>query len=500
VYEDLHLPCDGCKTRGFECGEKLWGPVKENRSGRLVQVGNSTSTSNLVTIPRPLAVKDEELTERDFQLLQWSHSSNRVASTDVSIFEPLRSIRMVGLNDNINEPLGELRPPSLSFGSKTFKFAYLAYLSGLRGHPNNDAFYYLDKFHHYVKGAFKDNSFVEIMVASYYLFLYASSLQDFEDYASRDMFQYFRGIWEALGAHSQKANTEGPTRNRSCSAHCSFCVREPYFRTIRLLSVVWYSKKLEDHEGSDFIDRFYDALDAALTYSGSFSRCRNKAMNELCLDFYLRMTTKQSPYARKARALFQKSLQQTIDWGQESGTVDHFYASSKTNSNINSFPPGGSYPSGAICFQMAHLLCKILEPKTDERRNQLTWNAKELRHLLSYTDGGLVRHTYQAIHSLLWVGLILRYPFAILGILVLHRRINVIENDWVFAAIQELKYLMIAKYPKSEVQIEETFQLVIKLLQKANTWSEMECVGNKLDDPDIFECNRMVLKLRFIAA
>lgn len=128
------------------------------------------------------------------------------------------------------------------------------------------------------------------------------------------------------------------------------------------------------------------------------------------------------------------------------------------------------------------------------------WNAKELCHLLSYTDSGLVRHTYQAIHSLLWVGLILRYQFAVLGILILLRRINAVENAWISAAVHELKDLMTAKYPNSEGQIDETFQLVIKLLLKANTWSEMECVGNKLDDPDIFECNRMVLKLRFIAA
>jgi hypothetical protein len=183
-------------------------------------------------------------------------------------------------------------------------------------------------------------------------------------------------------------------------------------------------------------------------------------------------------------------VQQTLNWGQESGTFDHFHASSNVSSS--------AYPSGAICFQLAHLICKILEPETDERRNELIRNAEKLCCYLKHSDSGSVRQTYQAIHCLLWAGLILRRPFV--GIFVLHKRIDVLDNSWIFTAVEELRAVMIAKYPNSEGQIEKTFELVIKLLHKANEWSEMECVANKLNDPDIFKTNRMVLELRFIGA
>ena len=84
VYDDENAPCKLCASKGFECGQKLWGFERENR---LVV----PSTSSVLRIERPAGPTNEMLYD-DAVLCKWSRSRSQYRRAYPHFFVPYLSV------------------------------------------------------------------------------------------------------------------------------------------------------------------------------------------------------------------------------------------------------------------------------------------------------------------------------------------------------------------------------------------------------------------------
>jgi hypothetical protein len=360
---------------------------------------------------RPLNNIDESLTDVDVKYLRclWNEVNFDGAGKPIKFTQ---SICLKSLNDSIDDSFLVSNIPRFSFGSKAYRYSYPAFASAYscKEETVSDTWEYLAKGYKYIREAIAGRLYLEIITATYLLFLQEYVGQEHFEPSLQRMLVYFQGLWEAFGNH--RLQILQSTTVCSCQAYnvcfgACLCI-------IRLLTCVWLS---EECHNLGLIEQMGNALQSALN-AGFYNPTWNKTNNELCLDYFLCTVKKELPAAYRARKMLLRSLRETISWAEINPITQHLEAASNRICPWSEdFQPSrlssqqeALFDYHATCIQMARLLSSLAEVPTSETTNQATWNALILCNVLSSGAPGMVCHTYQAIHILFWVGLVLRKP------------------------------------------------------------------------------------------
>jgi hypothetical protein len=201
-YETLDLPCKVCKRRNLQCGrdEKVLGPKARVRESSDSQPEQSPGTLQLVTPLSPINVSDEPAVPSDFLFLEVvsRRKSYHALVPQSPSFRPspiwlwINSLRSRGLHTHTY--MLRIPWPNFTLSSKSFRYAALALWASYYYSPDSVLLLeYLDKFYKYIKQAFEAKSIMEVLVASYAVFICCFQTNEPLD----TLFERFKGICTA---------------------------------------------------------------------------------------------------------------------------------------------------------------------------------------------------------------------------------------------------------------------------------------------------------------
>jgi len=485
VYKNIEDICERCAIRKQGCGEKLPGPVQQQRAVR-----NGRSGDFALGIPAsPVPPADERVTDIDAKYIL-----NLSAQLSLHDFQGPDYMKLVY---DISEPI---YVATFHLGSKIFRFAFLAYAAShsLEADAEKDSLQYLGKFYKCYRKS-TDATDLEIVMASYMAFSNECSKRHPHEGFLNAMLVHFNGMCAAVRNLSNRMDqrTDGIVQ----------AVQDVF--VAMLTSVLWKFNSITTDGTIDgellmklghsvglamnVIDRDYPFQDGLLKLC-ALDNCFN-------LFLILVNNSELRPRFRTRNPAIHDLVQKIERQVSELPTSRDLLQLAFTDHLPSSFTWPDFGESSAIRLLVHSIFICNVTNGMDITQEELEMRARALCFLYSESQlySGEWASLCEAARGLFWAGLILTESMDRDSNLILSWGLITLGNQFIFTKLNDVhrKLLRLAEAEEIQQRVRDILRYVFQLLYRANEVSISEMLQTGVMEDEVWRCDSMLVRLRF---
>jgi len=485
VYKNVEDVCERCARREQGCGEKLPGPVQQQRAVR-----NGRLEHFALAIPVSLVLPaDERLTDIDAKYIL-----NLSAQLSLHEFQGPDYIKLVY---DISEPI---YVATFDLGSKIFRFAFLAYAASHSLEPDaeQDSMQYLGKFYKYYRES-TDATDLEIVMASYMAFSNECTKQHPHEDFLNAMLVHFNGMCAAVRNLSNRTDQR---TDRIVQA-----VQDVF--VAMLTSVFWRFNSIttDGTVDSELLVKLGHSIELAMNVIDTDYPFQDGLLKlcalDNCFNLFLIWANNSKLGSRfRTRNLAIHDLVQKIERQvSELPTSRDLLQLAFTDYLPSSFTWPDFGESWAIRLLVHSIFICNVTNGMDVTKEELEMRAKALCFL--YSESQLYSDEWtslcEAARGLFWAGLILTESMDRASNLILSFVLIMLGNQFIFTKLNDVhrKLLRLAETEEIEQRVRDILRCVFQSLYRANEVSISEMLQSAVMEDEVWKCDCMLVRLRF---
>ena len=484
VYKKAEDICDRCEMRRQECGEKLPGPIQQQR---LIQNGRLEDFTYGIPAS-PVLPADERLTDIDTKYIL--NLSPQIALHD---FQGPDYIKLIY---DISEPI---YVATFDLGSKIFRFAFLAYAAS-HSNANRDSLQYMEKFYKYYRES-THHSDLEIVMASYMAFSYESTQPHPHKDFLNDMLVHFNGMCAAVRnlGNRKDQRTDGIVQ----------AVQDIFLAM--LTNVLWKvnSIMIAGPVDGTLLMKLAHSFELAMKVIETDYPFQDGLLKLCALDNCFTLFLIMANNSTLGSRFRKRDISAPLVLHNLIQKIERQVSRLPTSKDLLQLAFTDQLPSSFMCSDFGEswatrllvhsiFVCNVMNGMAKEELEK--W-AKALCFL--YSESQLYSDEWtslcEAARGLFWAGLVLTESTDRDSSLILSFVLMMLGNRFIMTKLNDVhrKLIRLAEAEQIRRRVGDVLRHAFQGLYRANKWSISEMIRTDVMEDEVWRCDSMLIWLRF---